>query len=212
MEPMHLVLTDVLTCPRCGPAFGLVVRADRLESRRVLEGALGCPNCREEYPVAAGVADLRLAAGDAASAGTAPQRGEEDAFRLAALLGITEGPGLVLLLGPDAALAAGLARIVPHLEVVTVAPAPDDAPETAGVSRVAAGDGLPLRDRAVRGVAVSGPGALDALPEAVRVLRPEGRIVVSDGGIGAAAAVGALGLRPLLDQDGVVVASPSAHG
>lgn len=209
---MHLVLTDVLTCPRCGPEFGLIVRADRLESRRVLEGALGCLNCREEYPVHAGVADLRLGAGDADGATAPPPGDEEAAFRLAALLGITEGPGLALLLGPDAALAAGLARIVPHLEVVTVAPVPGSGPETPGVSRLAAGGRLPLRDRAVRGVAVSGPGALGALPEAVRVLRPEGRIVLSGAGVGAAAAVEAMGLRALLDQDGIVVASPSAHG
>lgn len=210
---MHLVLTDVLTCPRCGPEFGLIVRADRLESRRVLEGALGCLNCREEYPVHAGAADLRIAAGGGADEPAVPPSGDEEAaFRLAALLGITEGPGLALLLGPDAALAAGLARIVPHLEVVTVAPVPGRGPETAGVSRLAAGDRLPLRDRAVRGVVVSGPGALGALPEAARVLRPEGRIVVSGGGVGAAAAVEALGLRALLDQDGIVVASPSAHG
>ena len=56
---MHLLLTDRLTCPRCGPEFGLVLLADRLEDRRVLEGALGCPNCRDRYPVRDGFGDLR---------------------------------------------------------------------------------------------------------------------------------------------------------
>ena len=46
---MHILLTDVVTCPRCGPEFGLILLADRFEERRVMQGRLGCPNCREEY-------------------------------------------------------------------------------------------------------------------------------------------------------------------
>ncbi|HWK89996.1 MAG TPA: Trm112 family protein, partial [Longimicrobium sp.] len=58
---MHILLTDLLTCPRCGPEHGLVLLADRIEERRVVRGRLGCPNCRETYPVAGTVADLRVA-------------------------------------------------------------------------------------------------------------------------------------------------------
>lgn len=58
---MHLVLTDRLTCPRCGPQFGLILLAERLEDRRVLDGALGCPNCRDRYPITGGFGDLRPA-------------------------------------------------------------------------------------------------------------------------------------------------------
>ncbi len=70
---MHILLTDVLSCPRCGPAHGLILLADRIAERRVLEGILGCPNCRARYAIAGGFADLRrpideAAAQDAAAA------------------------------------------------------------------------------------------------------------------------------------------------
>src|SRR5690606_8442394 len=53
---MHIVLTDLLTCPRCGPAHGLILVADGLAERRVLDGALGCANCREKYEIRDGAA------------------------------------------------------------------------------------------------------------------------------------------------------------
>ena len=43
---MHILLTDTLTCPRCGPDFGLILLAERIEGRRVMDGHLGCANCR----------------------------------------------------------------------------------------------------------------------------------------------------------------------
>ena len=56
---MHLLLTDRLTCPRCGPSFGLILLADRMNDRRVVDGVLGCPNCRDGFPVRDGFGDLR---------------------------------------------------------------------------------------------------------------------------------------------------------
>jgi uncharacterized protein YbaR (Trm112 family) len=56
---VQLLLTDRLSCPRCGPAFGLILLADRLTERRVHQGALGCPNCRDSFPIVDGFADLR---------------------------------------------------------------------------------------------------------------------------------------------------------
>ena len=56
---MHLLLTDRLTCPRCGPEFGLILLADKLVDRVVHSGVLGCPNCRDAFQVEDGFADLR---------------------------------------------------------------------------------------------------------------------------------------------------------
>lgn len=53
------MLTDRLTCPRCGPTFGLILLAERMVDRRVRDGTLGCPNCRDAFPVVDGFADLR---------------------------------------------------------------------------------------------------------------------------------------------------------
>src|SRR5690606_34919244 len=101
---MFLPLTDLLTCPRCGPEYGLILLADRIEDRRVLAGALGCPRCHTRYPITAGLADLRLreaeepaeqteSEGTSASAGESAAEGSdrEEAVRLAALLGLAEG-------------------------------------------------------------------------------------------------------------------------
>ena len=63
---MHIVLTDVLTCPRCGPSFPLILLANRVENRRVLDGVLGCANCREKYPVQDGLGKLRVPFDDGA--------------------------------------------------------------------------------------------------------------------------------------------------
>src|SRR4051812_49966499 len=126
---MHILLTDILACPRCGPEFGLVLLADRVEERRVLEGRLGCPNCREQFPVRGGELDARLPA--AAPASTDGEGAADDvastvddpgaAVRLAALLGLAEAEGAVLIAGPGAALAAEVAALVGGLGVVALA-------------------------------------------------------------------------------------------
>src|SRR5690606_14639323 len=71
--------------------------------------------------------------------------GAEDAaaLRLAALLGVTEGPGFVLVAGPGAELGAGVAALVEGIEVVAVDTEPAGR-EVVGVSRMAVGRVLPL--------------------------------------------------------------------
>jgi uncharacterized protein YbaR (Trm112 family) len=210
---MHILLTDILACPRCGPDFGLVLIADRVEERRVLEGRLGCPNCREQYPVRGGALDARLGGGaadaspspDAAAEPVAPDA--EAAVRLAALLGLADARGTVLIAGPGAALAGEVAALVPELEVVALVAEPDAAEEVPGVSRVAAGAGLPFRARTLRGVALTGGAGPALLAEAVRVLQPGARLLVEGADAGTAGAVSALGAQVMLAQEGTVVAS-----
>lgn len=217
---MFLPLTDLLTCPRCGPESGLILLADRIEDRRVLEGALGCPRCQERYPVRAGFADLRPArvapgggAGEGAGAegaegaeGTERAGGEggpggvgeaaeaesvtaepsagvegvderEGALRLAALLGIMEGGGYVLLAGPAVRYAAALAALLEGLEVVVVDPSVAAWPEERGLSRIGAAGALPLFSHSMRGVVLSA-GTESLLEEAARVLAPGARLIL----------------------------------
>src|SRR5690606_2475537 len=130
---MHIQLTDVLTCPRCGPTTGLIVLADRLVDRRVLEGALGCPNCRTRYPIRGGVADLWPTEGTSQAESGAPGEAAsgvdegEAAFRLAALMGVTRGPGFSLIVGGSAWLAPAVAAMIEQLEVVAVTLGPRGA-------------------------------------------------------------------------------------
>lgn len=208
---MYILLTDALTCPRCGPEFGLLVLSDRLEERRVIEGRLGCANCRSAFPIHDGAADLRVA--PSASSGPSdhpPDAGDADAeapVRLAALMGLSGASGMAMVHGPGARHAAAVSALVPELEVIAVTSALFAGARTPGVSRVAAGDAvLPFRGGVLRGAALTG-GAGDALlREGLRVLAPGARLVVDPADAQAAERLRALGAEVLLEQEGVVVA------
>jgi uncharacterized protein YbaR (Trm112 family) len=192
---MHLVLTDALVCPQCGPGEGLIVLAERMENRRVLEGALGCPGCRRQYPIRGGLVDLRTDPG-AEPAVHYVELASPDALALAALLGLTEGRGYALLLGSAAARAGALSALVPGLALIAVGPAAGHE-EQAGVNRVLVDAVLPLRDRSMRGV-VLGAGAPAHLGnEALRVLAIGGRLVISTALSGAEEMAHAVAVREL---------------
>lgn len=145
---MHILLTDILRCPRCGPEFGLILLTDRIEDRTVIAGTLGCPNCRQSYPIAAGVADLRYA--EAPPLETHPPQffGEDAAFRLAALMGAQSANTNLLLLGASGDMATRIARIFPEAHVVagSVSARPDGAAEESWGWPAIAPDGSGRRD------------------------------------------------------------------
>jgi hypothetical protein len=179
---MHLLTTDRLACPRCGPAFGLILLADRVVDRRVLEGRFGCANCRERFPVRGGFGDFRVPpvsplAEDPRAADPGPDD-PEGALRLAAMLGITEGPATLLLLGGPARQAERLVAMVPGIDVVAVHPGLRERPEEEGVSRLHVGVHLPFFSATFRGVAMDASWAASHLDEALRVAVPGARIVV----------------------------------
>lgn len=214
---MHILLTDVLTCPRCGPGFGLILLSDRLLERRIIDGNLGCANCRESYPVRGGTADFRAPAerGQPAqerqpneASGEAPPVAPGGASaRLAALLGVTEGGGILLLAGAAAPLAQGVSEQLEHVEVVAAVEAGDAAVPAGGpVTRLLISDRLPFADRTLRGVALGGDAAGALLEEAARVLAPMHRLVLEGAGAGARERVEALGLEVLAEEGATLVA------
>ncbi len=206
---MHILLTDVLTCPRCGPEFGLILVADRIGDRRVLEGRLGCANCREQYPIRGGEVDLRLpgAAPAAEASSNVAGDAQEGAVRLAALLGLADAQGTVLVAGPGAALAGDVAALVPELEVVALAAEPGDGAVRPGVTPMAGATApLPFRAGKLRGVAFTGGADETPLAEGVRVLQPGARLVVENAAPGTGEALARLGAQVILEQEGTVVA------
>ena len=207
---MYLLLTDILACPRCGPEFGVVLLADRVEERRVLEGRLGCPNCREQYPIRHGVLDVRTAGDAGVDESPSPENvvavDADAAVRLAALLGLADARGTVLIAGPGAALADAVTALLEEVEVVACTAGVPAGDERAGVSRIAGGRRLPFRGRTLRGVALTGGADEALLAEGVRVLQPGARIVVEHAAPGTAARLSALGAQVMLDQEGTVVA------
>lgn len=174
---MHILLTDRLTCPRCGPEFGLILLSDRMEERRILEGSLGCSNCRDRFPIRAGVADLRPPPrGDLTGSKHAEPPTSPSPLEVAALLGVTEGPGNLALLGRMAAHAEAVAGLVPGVEVVAITRGLGGEEETEGVSRFVAGSRLPLQARGLRGVALFGDEGLGRAGEVARVVARLGRV------------------------------------
>lgn len=204
---MHLLLTDLLTCPRCGPEHGLLVLADTLQGRRVDAGRLGCANCREEFPIRGGLADLRAGAALPATVPPAAPPPEERAYRVAALLAVGHGPGNVLLLGASDALAAEVDRLLPNAQVIVGGS--DESLEGGTGRRVLLGARLPFRSGSLRGVAVVDAWSEEVLAEAARVLARGSHLVADPAPPEAGPALRAVGLEPLLEQEGVAVASTS---
>lgn len=199
---MHILLTDILTCPRCGPEFGLILLADRVEERRVLAGVLGCSNCREKYPIRNGAVDL----GGAAEAYAGAAADASPIERLAALLGVAQGPAFVLLAGPAVADAPMLAAMLDEVEVVTLGGAPS-ADGAAGVNRVlAVGPRLPFASAKIQGVALTGPAADALLEEGARAVSVLGRLVLEPAPADAAERLARLRLRIAAQQDATLVA------
>ena len=107
----------------------------------MVDGTLGCPNCRDGFPVRGGFADLRTPPRGAlppGKAGAPEATDPEVAFRLQALLGVQEGPGTILLVGGEARHAEALTRRIQGVEVVALDPDMAAWPDVPGVSRLAA--------------------------------------------------------------------------
>ncbi len=228
---MKSSLSDLVTCPRCGPEWGLVLIPTRTAGRRVEEGVLGCPNCRERYRIAGGVASLevpgeapREGGDDQAEAAAAdPEPAEEGAaaeraVRFAALLGLAEGGGTVVLAGVAATDAARIAALLPDVDVVEVvrdAPAgaaagggdgAADEPDGPGWSVLRVSSVLPLRSRGARAAALTG-WASEWIEEGARVVGIGGRLVLEPAPQDAEARLTDAGLRILAKQGATVVAA-----
>jgi uncharacterized protein YbaR (Trm112 family) len=209
---VHLLLTDRLACPRCGPPFGLILLAHRIEDRVVHEGLLGCANCRDSFPIAGGLVDLR-----------APPRGEmvaglagvpaapavEESARLLARLGILGGPGTVALVGQPARHGEDVARALPEIHVAAIDPDLARWPETERVSRLVSAPGIPFFDASLRAVAIDGRLGHGWITEAARVVAPRGRVVVVHPADDTATVLERTGLRVTASDPESVVAARS---
>jgi uncharacterized protein YbaR (Trm112 family) len=201
---VHILLTDILTCPRCGPEFGLILLADRITERRVQEGTLGCANCRTQYPIRNGA--LYMDATPAALTGVASP---DAAVRIAALTGLTHGSRYAIMAGPAAQHAPAVAALIDGLEVIAIAEARAGAPpaeEENGVNPLGVTGVLPFTNARVTGVALTGAMADALLEEGARVLSPVGRLLLDPAPADAEERLRAAGLRVLARDATTVVA------
>jgi hypothetical protein len=209
---VHLLLTDRLTCPRCGPEFGLILLAHRLEDRVVHEGVLGCANCRDNFPLTGGLGDLRAPPRGELGAGLAGEPGHVDAAeaaRILAQLGVLGGPGTVGLVGEPARAAVAVAAALPEIQVAALDADLVRWPETDRVSRLVASPGMPFHGSALRAVAVDGRLGPEWLAEAARVVAPRGRVVVVHADAEVLGRLPSVGLRAVASDQETVVAARS---
>ncbi len=195
---MLVRLTDYLACPRCQGPGGLILLAERVEEQRVRSGELGCPSCHARFPIKDSVADFGT--GD-----IEPHDVEtHDLVRLAALLGVAEGPALLLLVGEWGDLAGQLAAMLSDVEVIVVQRTLEQQHGEQRVSRLRADARIPLRSAAMHGVALSSRSPVPA-QEAARVCRLAARVVLLD--VSASAEqLREHGLRIMAQQENTIVA------
>jgi hypothetical protein len=115
---------------------------------------------------------------------------------------------VVVLVAPEARHAGELARLLPGLEIVTVdaaARGEDGGGGSERESRLLTRQDLPIADRRVAGVALATKSHV-TLREAVRVVAPGSRVVVTAAREDTARELERLGCRVLADEAAVVVA------
>ncbi|UCC83396.1 MAG: hypothetical protein JSW46_00250 [Gemmatimonadota bacterium] len=202
---MFFELTDLLTCPRCGPGFGLVLLVHEVEERRVTSGWLGCPNCRNDFPVENGVADLRREP-EVSGAPRPAYEDEELSLKIVALSGLTDGRDYLLLDERLAHAAAAVVELAPELEVIVVRTTPDDSAEQHGISRVLSDTPFPMVEYRLQGVAIAPGGNRELVAAAARYVSTGGRLVMFDATDVDLEEVERAGLAVVAAEGGTVVA------
>lgn len=173
---MFIELAELLRCPADHPPTYLVLAPDEMEGRSVVRGELACPSCRRHFTIRDGTAFLGCETTSARSASktkpgfTAPE--------LAALLGLTNPGGYLLMGGSAAGIAAELAPLVSGVHLVGF-----NHSGPVGIadelSLLESDEVIPLRDSSMRGVALGRDLMEDVwLAEAIRVLLRGQRLVL----------------------------------
>jgi uncharacterized protein YbaR (Trm112 family) len=173
---MFIELVDVLRCPRAHEKIWLVLAARRVDDRDVMEGTLGCPVCKAEYPIVEGVAHFD--GGTPRLTATVPAPAEEDALRLAALLDLADPRGFAVLVGETAAYGPLIATMT-DVQLLLVDP-PAGIRMGLGLSGLTMPRGaalFPLASGSARAVALDSSAGPEEVDAAVDALRGGGRLV-----------------------------------
>ena len=197
---MFIELMDFLRCPlrHEGKTYCVLV-PQTLDGRDVIAGIVACPECRREFPIVGGTADLRHPDDAAAMPDAAGGEPRATVASVHALLSL-EGPGgYVVLVGSAARMAAELSPLLDGVHFVLVN-APEDLPRSPTASVLLGGRQLPLRSAMARGVVIGSEHARGPwLSEGARVLLRGLRLVA------LAEDVDTPGVEPLASGQGMFV-------
>jgi Methylase involved in ubiquinone/menaquinone biosynthesis len=198
---LYIELIDLLRCPRIHDESWLVAAFHKMENRFVIEGRLGCPICASNYKIRDGVADLRDEQSELLSPSepVAAHGVDDEAMRVAAMLGLVKPGSVVVMVGTDADLAGEVSELS-EARVIALNSRSRQSSERENVACVTSGARFPLAAASVDGVMLERGSPESAVAESIRVLKPGGRLV-------ADAAFGLTGnLRELARDDRYVVA------
>ncbi len=168
---MFVELVDHLRCPNPHADICLVAAAATTVGRDIVDGLLGCPICRAEYPIRNGIAHFA----EREQPGGGGAGSQEEAMRLAAFLNLAEPLGFAALCG-SWGRHASLLQSLTDVHLVLVDP-PRDAAIGNGTSGLVAGDVLPLSQESLRAVALDFGASRSLIASAIRAVRPRGRII-----------------------------------
>ncbi len=171
-------MIDLLRCINAHEDTWLVASFREVTNRFVTEGTLGCPVCSAQYDITKGVVDFTR--GDSiddpeADRAHAGHRREELATRAGAYLDATQ-PGATIVLGGLWAFAARDLAQMADVRVIALN-APRGVPESERVGLVRIVDRIPLAVNLSHGIAFDGWFSAEAIGDAMRVVRPGGRVV-----------------------------------
>ena len=178
---MFIELVDSLRCVNDHEDTWLVATFDRMEARRIVEGALGCPVCRASYRIRDGVAWIGAEEGTALSdePPLSADEHEHEALRLAALLDLRE-PGTRAVITGELGRVAHVLAAITQSELLLVDPPASILPGE-GVSVVRTSGRLPLGPASMRAIALDARMADALAPRrlapALDALRDGGRLV-----------------------------------
>lgn len=205
---MFLELAEALDCPSCRSSVGLVAFATETQDRRVIQGWLGCPLCELEFPIDGGSIDFSGIAGPAVATEvesdgkvsfesgecippTVPLQWAESpsdqVVRLAAMLGLGDRDGMVLLLGPSlSSSAVQLTKLAERIEVLCWFDSRKSVESLMTLEELVTGvnpmvgalvGSWPFRTGSLNGIALLSPVISD-LPEVERCAGQGARLVV----------------------------------
>ncbi len=167
---MRLDLAERLRCPRAHESTPLIVVALRVEDRALRSGVAGCAVCHLEARIAMG--EVRFPDADASAPRASLVATPERVQRTAALLGLDEPGGTVLLSGRYASLAVPLAAEYGVLAVIVGGAELPPGPGGSVVVVHAPAGAVPFTDHTFRAAAVDA-----AIDDAVRTLMVGGRLL-----------------------------------
>jgi hypothetical protein len=168
---------DSLRCVRPHEDSWLIARADELVARHIVRGELGCPICEARYAVRDGVADFSDGASRPAATSAPARDAQALALRAAALLGLTDPGGMVVLAGEWSTCADALLELVEGVQLLALDPV-RGLLSGGALSLALIPDVLPLAAASARGIALDAAHATPSLlAGAARALAPGGRLI-----------------------------------